>query len=310
MKVLITGATGFIGACLTRRLVAEGHDVHIVTRKESERWRIQDILSHLTEHTADLRDAAAVDRCVESVRPSVIYHLATFGGFAFQRDALAILASNLLGTAHLLRACEKVGFDLFVNTGSSSEYGVKSLPMKETDLLEPLGEYGVSKSAATLFCRSEALTKNLPVVSLRLFSPYGPWDDPHRLIPQVITRLLRGEAPRLSSPQSVRDYIFIDDVVALYLALPNRPVVPGDIFNVGSGRQATIGEVVTVISEIIGGSVKPVWGAVERVRPEPAMWVADIGKVQAKLEWKPTYSMRDGLEKTIGWFRNNLGHYP
>ena len=213
MSILVTGATGFVGACLTRRLLEMGHEVHIVARWTANRWRIADIAPHLVQHDVDLRDAYAVEQAVASIRPDKIFHLATYGGFSFQKDVVAIYAANFLGTVNLVRACEKVGFDCFMHTGSSSEYGIKTGPMKESDLLEPLGDYAVSKAAATLFCRSEALQKGLPIVTLRIFSPYGPWDDPQRLIPYGIDALLNGTAPALSSSASVRDYIYIDDVM-------------------------------------------------------------------------------------------------
>lgn len=228
-KVLVTGATGFVGACLTRRLVDAGHEVHLCTRAESDRWRIADLLGDVREHEVNLRDRPSVEKAVRSIEPKIICHLATYGGFASQRESTAIYEVNLLGTVNLLRACEQTGFDLFINTGSSSEYGIKSQPMRESDLLEPIGDYGVSKAAASLFCSAEARETCLPIVTLRLFSPFGPWDDPKRLIPFVIKSFLRGEVPKLSTPASVRDYIFIDDVVDSYLHLIENPPVQGEI---------------------------------------------------------------------------------
>lgn len=309
MRVLVTGATGFVGACLTRRLVEEGHQVHLFLRDGSDTWRLNDILDRVVLHRLDLRDDEAVTREVREARPEVVCHLATYGGFAFQTDSRAIVEANLLGTMNLLRACEKTGFRLFVNTGSSSEYGTKDHPMREDDLPEPVGEYGVTKAAATLFCQAEALTKGLPVVTLRLFSPYGPWDDPKRLIPFAAARLLADEAPRLSSPRAVRDYVYIDDVLDCYFALfEAKEIVPG-IFNVGSGVQNSIGEVVTLLGELIGAGGEPIWGSVAPARPEPAVWCADIGKARDLLGWRPATSLREGLAMTVAWMREHLTYY-
>ncbi len=309
MKVLVTGATGFVGACLTRRLVEIGYDVHVFTRKESNKWRIADLSRRVTNHEVDLRDASSVEKIVGLIGPQIIYHLASYGGFTFQQDRSTIIESNLMGTVNLLCACEMVGFDYFVSTGSSSEYGIKSRPMKEDDNLEPVGDYGVSKAAAALFCQSEAIAKGLPVATLRLFSPYGRWDDPNRLISYVIKSLLRGERPRLASPRSVRDYVYIDDVLELYLnVIKKRSSVRG-IYNVGSGEQHSIGEVVSIITEIIGNGLAPVWGAIENRRLESEDWVADINKVKTQLDWKPSISLRDGLERTVLWFKENLDFY-
>lgn len=310
MKVLVTGATGFVGACLSRRLLGMGHEVHAFVRQAANKWRIADIVPHIILHDVDLRDFDLVEKVVTSIRPSYIFHLATYGGFSEQRDAATIFAVNLMGTVHLLRACENVGFDCFVNTGSSSEYGIKASPMGESDILEPIGDYGVAKSAATLFCCSEALQKELPVVTLRLFSPYGPWDDPKRFISYVIKSLLRGEPPLLSTPDSVRDYIHINDVVDLYLKVSKAPGFSGGVLNVGSGEQHSLGEVVSILGEMIGSVMEPVWGATSSRRVEPHSWVADMSKTRASIGWEPLTPLSEGLRTTVEWFREHLDYYP
>jgi len=310
-RILITGATGFVGACLAHRLAAAGCELHILIRRDSNRWRIAGLAGRMTEHICDLTDAAAVERCVTAIRPDVICHLATYGGFASQQDARAIVEANLLGTMNLLSACAKVGFRLFINTGSSSEYGEKRHAMSEGDLPEPVGVYGVSKVASTLYCRSEAAAKGLPVLTLRLFSPYGPWDDPQRLVPFAAVRLLEGESPRLSSPASVRDYVYIDDVVDCYHSLiSGTAVAAGDgIYNIGSGRQSSIGDVVAELERLAGTGVRAVWGERPAARPEPAVWMADISRAREQLGWEPRTSLHDGLAATVEWLRRNMNHY-
>lgn len=309
MKVVVTGATGFVGACLTRRLLERGDEVHLFVRPESNRWRIAGLLGDVVQHAVELRDPEAVTGAVAAIRPQGVFHLATYGGFSFQQDAGTIFAANLGGTMNLVGACQKVGFDFLVNTGSSSEYGIKSLPMKESDLLEPLGDYAVSKAAATLFCRSEALRKDQPIVTLRVFSPYGPWDDPQRLIPYVMSSLLLQTAPVLSSPRAVRDYLYIDDAIDAYLAVTGAAIVPGAIYNVGSGRQSEVGSVVAKIAARIGSPSVPVWGKRELPRGEPAAWVADVTALQSRVSWRPAVALDDGLQKTIDWMRGNLAYY-
>lgn len=309
MTTLVTGATGFVGGALTRRLVELGREVHILTRAQSDTWRLAGIEDRVVRHVVDLADAATLERVVAEVKPRIVYHLATYGGFASQRDSDAIFAANLTGTRNLLRACEKVGFSCFVNTGSSSEYGTKTEPMRESDVPEPVGDYGVSKVAAALHCRSEALQKGLPVATLRLFSPYGPWDDPKRFIPYLLAALLRGEAPRLSTPHSVRDWVYIDDVLDLYLRTDELAILRGDIINVGSGRQSSLGEVVALAEQLTGSATRAVWGGVAAQRVEPTCWVADVAKAKALLGWEPRTGLAEGLEKTVGWMREHLALY-
>ena len=307
MKTLVTGATGFVGACLTRRLVAEGHDVHVFVRPCSDRWRLAGVSGSIAISEVDLRDASAVDEAVAHVSPGVIFHCATYGGYYFQRQPADIIETNFNGTVNLLDACMRRGFDCFINTGSSSEYGVKTIPLTEDVLPEPLGHYSVSKTAATLYCRSIAIEKKLPIVTVRLFSPYGPRDGGTRLIPHVITSLLEGNSPRLASPDSVRDYIFIDDVLDLYLKLASQPS-SGEIINAGSGCQHSVGDVVSEIYRLIGGP-SPEWGATVQKRQEPQMWKADVSKAARLLQWHPQTELREGLRKTVSWFRDNLSFY-
>jgi len=309
MKVLVTGTTGFVGSCLSRRLLEMGYEVHSFKRTLSNPWRLVDIRRNIVEHVVDLRDADAVGRVVERIRPQVIYHCATYGGFADQKDTTAIFESNVLGTVNLLKACERVGFDYFVNTGSSSEYGIKFHPMDERDALEPNGDYGVSKAAATLFCKSEGISKQLPIVTLRLFSPYGPWDDPRRLIPYVIKSFLRNEVPQLTLPTSVRDFIFIEDILDAYIAVVKKPFL-GEVFNIGSGTQSSLGEVVTIVKDLLHTSTEPAWGAVSKQRQEPCLWVAQNNKARNNIEWDPSTSLKSGLQRTEVWMQNNLNLYP
>ncbi len=308
MRILVTGATGFIGACLARRMVHDGHEVHIFSREHSYTWRIADLMTDIRDHRADLRDASAIDAAVLRIKPEAIFHLATYGGFASQQDGVEIFHANCIGTMNLVKACENIDFCCFVNTGSSSEYGIKERPMREDDLLEPVGDYGVTKAAATLFCRSEAVLKGLPLVTFRVFSPYGPWDDPKRMIPYVISSILLNKPPALAKPDSVRDYIYIDDVVDAYAGILKTQVQPGEIYNIGSGRQSTIGEVVRLICDILPG-VDPQWGTAQLQRPEPKTWVADVAKITSATDWRPETRLADGLAKTIDWMRDNVGHY-
>ena len=311
-RVLITGSTGFIGANLTRKCLDVGAQVYILTRATSDKWRIQDILQDVNEYDIDLLEHEKLKSSVQNIKPEVIFHTATYGGYPFQKEEGRIIQTNLEGTINLVDACSKIGFDVdvFVNTGSSSEYGIKDNPIKETDLLEPNSVYGASKASATLFCQTKAKIGNLPIITLRLFSPYGYYEDPTRLIPSVVISCLEGRNPQLLSPQSVRDFIFIEDVVETYMKVVEQPKKAGvEIFNIGSGRQYTVKEVVDVVVKLMGNSIKPEWGTMPNPRVEPKMWQADISKAKEILGWQPKYNLTQGLEKTIDWFRENKRLY-
>ena len=153
----MTGAGGFVGASLARRLLAEGHDVHVLLRGGSDTWRLKDIRGALAVHEADLRNANAVCAAVRASAPDWIFHLAAHGAYSWQTDAQGIFESNALGTLHLLDACVRRGFDAFVHAGSSSEYGLKDHSPSEEEAPEPNSDYAVAKVAATMLCRQRAV---------------------------------------------------------------------------------------------------------------------------------------------------------
>ena len=302
--VLITGATGFIGSCLAHRLVKRNYNIHIIKREYSNIWRIKDIIYRITTHNVDLVDTINLEKVVKDIKPNIILHMATYGGYPFQKNIRKIIGSNIFGTINLVNACSKVGFDIFINTGSSSEYGLKSKPMVETDLLEPISDYAVAKASATLFCQAKARREGLPIATLRLFSPYGYYEEPTRLIPSVIKSCLEGRNPKVSSSSYVRDFIFIKDVVNAYMKAIKTPHIGGQIFNIGYGLQHSLGDVLTKIIKLTRSKVKPEWGSSPKRPNEPSMWQADITKATNILNWKPRYSLEEGLKKTINWYEN------
>jgi nucleoside-diphosphate-sugar epimerase len=305
-RVLITGGSGFVGACLVRDLLAEGHEVHLLLRARSHPWRLDGIEGRCRVHWADLRDDLAVRQAVAAARPEVVYHLATHGASPAQKDRTAILATNVLGTANLLNALEQYDYRTFVNGGSSSEYGHKPGPMREDDHLEPRTVYGAAKAAATLLCQAEA-HKGRPVTTVRIFSAYGPWEDSTRLASYVMGCCLRAETPRVTAGNQPRDFIYVQDVLALLKLAAQCPRAWGQILHAGTGRPQCVRDMVeTVVSVCGGGRVAAQFGA-EPLRPgEPVSWVASIEQTTALTGWKPQYDLRAGVEHMWAWFRTSI----
>lgn len=310
-KILITGATGFVGAGLTRRLVKDKENVNIILRTSSNPWRIKDILNNknLAVHYGDLINARSIDKIVQKMQPRIVYHLAAYGGYPFQKEGSKIFKTNILGTLNLLKACSKIDLELFINTGSSSEYGTKSGPMLEKDLLEPNSYYAVAKAGQTLLCQHMARENNLPIITLRLFSVYGNFEEPTRLIPTLITSFLNGKEINLVSPETVRDFIFVDDVIDAYLKATRLPKLSGEIFNIGTGHQHSIKEVVSTVEKIIGTKVKTNWRAMPPRPWDTNIWLADNSKARRLLKWQPKNNLEQGLRKTINWFKKNSHLY-
>lgn len=311
MRVLITGATGFIGANLAHFFGNEKTDVHILLRESSNTWRINSILSRLNKHYCDLTDREDIKKIISEIRPNIILHLAMYGGYPFQSDSLKMINTNYIGTINLLDACIEEGLDCFINTGSSSEYGIKEKSMKELDLLEPIDIYGASKSAATLYCQALAKKYNLPIFTLRLFSPYGYYEESTRLIPYLIVSMLKNQKIKISSPYAVRDFIFIEDVIDAFIKIIDKKdqVPAGTILNVGSGFDTKVIEVFETLKRIIGYQMDFYLEGIPRDSDQLHIWKADTEEIQKTLGWYPKSTLEDGLIKTVKWFKKNIYLY-
>lgn len=308
-KIFITGATGFVGSNLVRRSIQGGADVYINIRTTSDTWRIRDLLKDVSVVHADLSEYEKLNDSLKKTKPDIIFHTAVYGGNSAQKDIGKIIKSNISGTANLLRCCKNIRLNLFVNTGSSSEYGLKNTAMKEVDLLKPVTDYGVSKAAATLFCQKTALTEDIPVVTLRLFSPYGRYEQKSRLVPSVILAALQKQNPHITSRGFVRDFIYIEDVLDAYEAALTLKNPKGQIYNIGSGTQHTVGAVTDTIINLLGNEVSCVTGLPRAWENEPTFWQADIQRAASELAWVPKYTLDQGLNRTIDWFKEHMNLY-
>ena len=302
-RVLVTGGSGFVGANLARRLLADGHEVHLLLRQRRELWRLEEVMGELQVHEGDLVDAASVGRVLEASRPDWIFHLAAQGAYPTQTETLPIVQTNLVGTANLLEAAAAVGFEAFVNSGTSSEYGYKDHAPTEDEWLEPNSTYAVAKAAATMYCRQRARRTGLPVTTLRLYSVYGPFEEPSRLIPRLIAEGLQGRLPPLVNPTIARDYVHVEDACEAYLKAAAAGTEPGAVYNIGTGVQTTLAEIVDLARRLLAVVAEPAWGTMPDRSWDTDVWVANSTRVRAELGWAPKLDLEQGLARTIAWYR-------
>lgn len=310
--VFLTGASGFIGSHLARRLLSEGYNVHVGLRKTSDTKRIADILPNVKRYDMDILDFESVSSALHAARPSYIVHLATsivYSGHAPSDDEL--IGINITGTANVIRAASGIDYACFLNTGSSSEYGMKRVGMNESDICEPYTVHGVTKLAAVLYGQAIARQYKKPIIGMRMFSPYGPYDDHRRFITTQIVKAFRKEKLALSDPDISRDYIYIDDAVNLYIeVMKSKGAYAGEIFNVGTGTRSTFKNVIDVISrEMRVDDENIVWNAFPRAPYDTDYWKADMSKVFRTFKWRPSFSLEDGLKRTISWIKGHPAYY-
>ena len=304
-RCLITGASGFVGANLARRLLQDGHELDVFLRPEHQNWRLEEIAPHLHTHRVDVINREEVRRAVSLIRPDWVFHLAAHGAYSTQTGLARMVDVNLMGCVSLLDACVETRPEAFVYTGSSSEYGYKDHPPREDEILEPNSHYAITKAAATHYCQFVARNTGVNAVTVRLYSIYGPYEDPRRLIPTLIVHGLRGTLPPLVSPTTARDFVYVDDAVDALVLLAQKSPRPGAIYNLCTGTQTALASVIETARKLLRVAAEPVWSSMESRSWDTDVWVGSPDAMEKEIGWRPKTDFATGLQKTIDWFRNH-----
>jgi Nucleoside-diphosphate-sugar epimerases len=295
--ILVTGASGFIGSALCRRLSLVGAEVHGVSRTGRAgtdycaRW-----------HKCRLDDIDAVRALLKTSRPEFIFHLASHvAGSRAIELVLPTFSGNLASTVNLLTAATELGCKRILLTGSLEE------PAPGPEHAVPSSPYAAAKFAASAYGRMFHALYNTPVVILRLFMVYGPGQqDLRKLVPYVILSLLKGDMPQLSSGVRKADWIYVDDVVAGYLAAIAAKGLEGDTIDLGTGRLESVRTVAEELCRLIDPRVQPAFGSISERAMEQTR-TADAELSFRRLGWRAQVSLRDGLARTSEWYREQLG---
>lgn len=298
-RLLVTGASGFIGARLCRRAAEEGASVHGLSRRPQER------AGEVRWEQGDLTDAIATRDLVRRVQPDIVIHLASeVSGGRDLELVLPMLRANLLAAVNVMLACAEAGCSRVVLAGS----------MEEPDAGDPdaiaQSPYAVAKWGALAYARHLHALHDLPVVHLRVFMVYGPGQlDLRKLVPYVTVSLLRDEEPRLTSGIREVDWIYVDDVVDAFLRAAIAPALGGRSLDIGSGKCVTTRDLVVRLSELIGGAAEPVFGAIAD-RPLERSRLADRLPPWEAMGWSPETALEVGLARTVEFYRANLDRLP
>jgi nucleoside-diphosphate-sugar epimerase len=295
-RVLVTGATGFIGRPVVGALAARGLEVHGVSSRQ-----IRDVYDQVIWHQADLLDAAQTAALVDRVRPSRLVHLAWDvqpGAWAGAGSHLAWLRAGV----HLLERFAAAGGQRVVMTGSGAEYDWQAGVCSErTTPLAPATLYGTTKLALAQVLAAYGRDTGLSTAWARVFFTYGPHENERRLVASVVRSLLAGEPAACTDGRQVRDFLYVDDVAAAIVALLESPVTGA--VNVASGEPLSVAALATRIGTLLGRPELVQLGA----RPTPAnetpLVVADVSRLTQEVGWTPAYSLDEGLEATAAWWR-------
>jgi UDP-glucose 4-epimerase len=293
-KVLVTGASGFIGTHLCRGLVTTEADIYGISRTP------QPTSLHMQWWQGDLEDIACVRNLIRKIAPDVVYHLAS--NVTGSRDldrVLPTLHSNFVSTVNLLTALTEIGCDRIVLAGSLEE------PEIERGTTVPSSPYAAAKWASSAYSQMFYELYQTPVVIAKIFMVYGPEQDSRFLIPTTISSVINGIPPKLSSGKRPIDWLYIDDLISGLIAMADAPDIVGQTLDLGTGNLSTIREVVERIVTRIDRRVDPIFGAIPD-RLNEQIRVANAADSYAQIGWKATTSLEEGLKSTIDWYAERL----
>ena len=316
-RALVTGAGGFVGSHLVERLVTSGWNVRCFLRYNSRNdiGMISDI-SHdaraeLEIIRGDLRDPESMVRAVSGME--VVFHLGALIAIPYSyQNPREVIETKVMGTLNVLSAALEADIERFVHTSTSEVYGsALTVPIDEQHPLQGQSPYSASKIGADKIVESYYASFGLPVTTIRPFNIYGPRQSARAVIPTIIAQALSGSEIRLGSPTPTRDFTFVEDTVDGFVKIAQADDAIGGTFNVGSNFEISIGDLAKEIVALTGNHANIVRDET-RLRPEKSevqRLHADNTRAGQVFDWRPKFSLQDGLKRTMDWSGANLNRY-
>ncbi|MBI4323041.1 MAG: SDR family oxidoreductase [Candidatus Omnitrophica bacterium] len=307
MRILVTGGAGFIGSHIVERLVREGHAVRVLDDLSTGRLdNLAKVRSQIELLEGDIRDRKLLRQAVKG-REYVIHEAAWRSVPKSMTDPYGYTQVNVLGTVNVLESAAAEKVKRLVFASSSSVYGdTERLPLQESQPLQPISPYALSKLSGEHYCRLFARSFGLETVSVRYFNVFGPrqsLDNEYAVVvPKFITCLLQGESPPVyGDGLQSRDFTFIENVVQATIRATTAPGVSGEVFNIACGETHTVLELLGELQRLLHSSIPPTFAS-----PRPGdvrKTSADITHAGQRLGWQPTVGFADGLAQTVAWFQ-------
>ncbi len=314
-RVLVTGAGGFIGSHLTERLVELGADVRALVHYNAlGRWGWLDqspVCDQIQVIAGDISDRDSVRQAMQGVE--VVFHLAALIGIPYSYHApMSYVQTNIVGALNVLQNGRQLGVERVIHTSTSEAYGsAQYVPIDEDHPLQGQSPYSATKIGADKMAESFHLAFDFPVATIRPFNTYGPRQSARAVIPTIITQALTQDEIRLGNLLPTRDLNYVKDTVEGFLHVASCKDAIGEVINIGSGQEISIGDLASLILEIMEKDL-PIVSESRRVRPDASevdRLCADHSKAKELLNWQPQYTLKEGLTETIAWIEANLGRY-
>lgn len=314
MKILVTGAGGFIGSHLTERLIADGHEVRAFVRYNSHNgwgWLENNNHPNLEVYSGDIRDYDSVHAAMKGV--NVVYHLAALIGIPYSYvSPMAYIKTNIEGTYNVLQSAREFGVRV-IHTSTSEIYGTAQyVPIDEKHPVNPQSPYAATKSGADQLALTYHRSFDMPIVVVRPFNTYGPRQSARAIIPTVISQALSGvKVVKLGNLTPTRDLNYVTDTANGFIKVGMSDRAVGKVVNLGTGREISIGNLAERILSLVGSSAK-IECETQRLRPENSeveRLCSNATLAKEVSDWKSEVSLNEGIKKTIEWLKANLSTY-
>lgn len=314
-KVLVTGAGGFIGSHLAEHLVKLGARVKALTHYNSmgaRGWLEQSKMTKEMEIVAgDICDQDSVENVIKN--QEIVFHLAALIAIPYSYQVpTSYIRTNIEGTTNILKAAHAANIERLICTSTSEVYGTALyVPIDEKHPLQGQSPYSASKIGADKMAEAFFRSFGVPVLIVRPFNTFGPRQSLRAVIPTIITQLLQNDSIRLGNLVPTRDLNYVVNTVSGFIAAAESTQAIGKVVNIGSGREISIGDLALLIASIMGKTIK-ISSEENRLRPEKSeveRLVADNSLAKQLLNWVPLFTLEEGLDDTIRWFRDNRERY-
>jgi nucleoside-diphosphate-sugar epimerase len=301
--IFVIGAGGFIGINLFNEIYQFRKDVYAVSQNAYKNWRLI-VNSVPTENiiSCDIKKNIELKYFINAIKPKTIFNLAAYGAYSKQRDYNKIYETNLNSTVNIIELLKETGFSAYIHAGSSSEYGTNSASPSEVSALNPNSHYAVSKVASFYALKFYGNIERLPVSHLRLYSAYGPWEEPDRLIPTLVSKARKKSYPSFVDRNISRDFIHVSDVCnAFILAAINISNIRGEVFNIGSGIKTTIGQLSELIRKEFSIQETPIFSEMPNRDWDVLDWYSNSRKAEEIFGWRSTIELGQGIIQVSEW---------